>query len=105
MMTSSGRGCTTSPGSTRSRPEARASIFCTAVCPPDGHLADADVTMLRLLLLVQNLQGVHRDAFCVLVVENDGGTRRVGAAIPDGDEECTHLLDALRRPAGDHQRR
>src|SRR5262245_19847226 len=104
MMTSSGRGCTTSPGSTRSRPEARDSIFCTAVCPPDRRLADVDATMLRLLFL-QVLQGVHRDAFCMLVVENDGSTRRFRAAIPDGDEECTHLLDALRRTASDHQRR
>src|SRR5215468_7043832 len=101
MMTSSGRGCTTSPGSTRSTPEARASIFCAAVCPPDG-LA---VAMLRLLLLFQHLQGVYRDVFCVLVVENDGGTRRFGTAIPDGDKECTHLFDAFRRTAGDHQRR
>src|SRR5258708_35537938 len=105
MMTSSGRGCTTSPGSTRSRPAACASFFCTAVCPLDWRLADADVTMLRLLLLLQYLQGVHRDVFCMLVVENDGGTRRFGAAVPDGDEECTHLFDTLRRTAGDHQRR
>src|SRR5262245_66165773 len=103
MMTSSGRGCTTSPGSTRSRPQARARIFCIAVCPPDGRLAEADVIMLRLLFS-QYLQGVHRDGSCMLVVENDGSTRRFRAAIPDSDEERTHLFDALRRTAGNHQR-
>src|SRR5262245_9428255 len=105
MMTSSGRGCTTSPGSTRSRPQARARIFWIAVCPQDGRLAEADATMLRLLLFSQYLQGVHRDGSCMLVVENNGRTRRFRAAIPDSDEERTHLFDALRRTAGNHQRR
>src|SRR3974390_1141772 len=105
MMTSSGSGWTTSPGSTRPRPDARARIFCVAVKPPARRPVAALVVMLRLLLLLKGFQGMHRHSFGMFVVKQNGRGSRVRVVGFDSMEKRQQFDDALGRSAFDRQGR
>src|SRR5258706_9393374 len=105
MMTSSGRGCTTWPGSTRASPESRASIFCTAVRPPATRSAPATAAPGFLLAVDERAQRVHGARLGMLVVQNPRGARRLGIAVADRRRQCAKLADAFRRPPWNRQRR